>query len=1172
MDRFVRVLLLWMTFFGGSLSAVGQSDESAAFDESALEFFEREVRPILASRCLECHGDQGTPKGGLRLDSRAGLLKGGDTGPGVILDKPAESLFVSSINYGDIYQMPPKSKLPSSEIAVLTKWVEMGLPWPKEAIKAGTVKPFDLATRVAEHWCWQPLKSVEPPAVAKAQWPISDVDRFILARLESRSLAPAPPADRRTLLRRVYFDLIGLPPSPQEVEQFVQDPDPRALEIVVDRLLGSVHFGERWGRHWLDLTRYAETRGHEFEPLIPNAWQYRDYVIRALNADVPFDRFLTEQIAGDLIEPRWRVAALSSAPTPPLPINESLLGTGFWFLGEEVHSPVDIRKDETDRIDNRIDVMTKTFLGLTVGCARCHDHKFDAISQRDYYALAGFAISGSYRQVRIDTFEQHRQVAIKLYERREQARRRTARSLVENSKSVLEKLDQYCLAAKQVLDAGVLVSDISSPNSTLAAGSDVISRLATERELDPTLFLRWCRELKVAKEDAGHPLHGLCVSSSAEPANAAGQGSTEAPPAAPRDQSQKLAGLVVDFGHPTFDSPMQDGVSFGLRPVIRGQLVVTGTPEKPHITVAKVGGWERDLFWKNNKLTPGTEIDHGTLGAWQFSGRMVRSPEFTLTKRNAWYLVRGSVRAYASVNSHLIVVGPLHGSVFREFKHSDDQWHWVSHDLAAYSGHRMHIEFAPADDGPCAIAMVVQSDEVPTLQEQNGSVLRLAETKDKAGDEPTTEYVSALRDVVRGLVADDDKQLVAPDRAGAETSQNRLEPRAVAVQTGTSRQVSLADWFVTHPSLFSLAEFKIPDTGLVEAEAALQKEVRWESSLAPAMLEGNGVEEFLLIRGNSNTPKAPVSRRFLEAFSSAEHAAPIIEENDTDGRMAGSGRYELAQDMLRSPLVPRVAVNRIWHHLFGSGIVSTVDNMGVLGLPPSHPELLDYLALQFVQNGWSTKKMIRSLILSRTYQMSSHPTDADALDPKNELWHRMPIKRLEGEIIRDSLLAVSGRLDPTPFGPSIPIHLTEFMQGRGRPGTSGPLDGNGRRSIYIAVRRNFLSPMMLAFDTPSPFSTVGRRTISNVPAQALILMNDPFVIEQANRWAERLLSEASLTTEQRLDRLYLTAFARHPCAAEISEAIAFLDSQGAGQSENQRAAWSHLCHVMVNVKEFVFVE
>jgi len=1160
MDRFVRLTLPALACLGLLSVSVGRSEDKLAFDDASLEFFEKEVRPILVTRCFECHsGGARTPKGGLRLDSREALLKGGDTGLAVTPGDPAKSLLVSAINYGDLYQMPPKSKLPAGEIAVLTKWVGMGLPWPKETSSvAGTVKPFDLAARAAEHWCWNPVKDSEPPTITQKDWPVSTVDRFILARLESRRLSPAPPADPRALLRRVYFDLVGLPPSPEEVEEFSQDQGPHAFERVVDRLLGSVQFGERWGRHWLDLTRYAETRGHEFEPIIPNAWQYRDYVIRALNADVPYDRFLTEHIAGDLVEPRWR-AVPDRASQPVLPINESLLGTGFWFLGEEVHSPVDIRKDETDRIDNRLDVMSKTFLGLTVACARCHDHKFDAISQRDYYALAGFAISGSYRQIRIDTFEQHRQIARQLDEHRAQARQAVTKSVLEITRPVLDKLDLYWLVAMRALDGDPSIStSIAAGELPLAAPvAETIKRLAKENSLDARRLELWCAEFVTAKTEKKHPLHRLLELASEAPSNS--PIATEARP-----------GLVVDFGDPLASSPIQDGVSFGLRPVEGGRLEISGTPEIPTLRVATVGGWDRDLFWKNLKLAPNTDTDYGTLGTWRANGRMVRSPEFTLTARNVWYLVRGSVRAYATVNSHLVIGGPLHGGLMREFKHDDTNWHWVAHGLDLYQGHRLHVEFSPVDDAPCTIAMVVQSDEQPKPLEPNWNWIY----ESIARDESMAQILAACQKKFReaaNLLA----RVNGPHPTASESS---LPSNTIATgsKASTAELAHLADWIVTHRPLFSGSNFERPPASLRDAEAELAKQVQWESTLAPAMLDGNGVDEYLLVRGNSNTPKEHVSRRFLEAFHGGdrETASKTSQESQpaTPAARPGSGRLELANEILHSPLAPRVAVNRIWHHLFGRGIVPTVDNLGVLGLPPSHPELLDHLATQFVRDGWSTKALIRSLVLSRTYQMSSHSTSADVLDPNNELWHRMPIKRLEGEAIRDSLLAVSGRLDRTSFGPSVPIHLTEFMQGRGRPGGSGPLDGNGRRSIYIAVRRNFLSPMMLAFDTPSPFSTVGRRTVSNVPAQALILMNDPFVIEQAKRWADRLLADSSQTNEQRLDRMYLTAFARHATPAETSEAIGFLNSQGATRNEDQNEAWKNLCHVMFNVKEFVFIE
>lgn len=1152
MRWFVRMFLIWLVCLACPCVSTGLSDDSPVFTEAALEFFEKDVRPVLVARCYECHSAQsGSPRGGLSLDSRAGLLTGGDTGPAVVLDQPAESLLLSSVNYGDLYQMPPKSKLPPEEIAILTRWVEMGLPWPHEKTSgSGLVKPLDIAERKAAHWCWQPLGVVTLPDTGGSNWPITSADKFILAGLQSRGLSPAPAADKQTLLRRVYFDLIGLPPSPQDVEQFLRDESPSAFENVVDRLLDSAHFGERWGRHWLDLARYAETRGHEFEPLIPNAWQYRDYVIRALNEDVRYDRFLAEQVAGDLLEPRWR-SGVDSKRANELPINEAVLGTAFWFLGEEVHSPVDIRKDETDRMDNRLDVLTKSFLGLTVACARCHDHKFDAISQKDYYALAGYALSGSYRQVRVDTAEQHRRIALQLEEQRSKTRRGVAQNLVDLSKPVLDELDRYLLSAIQVLNDGFTRQLGAGETPSSHPGFEVVRRVATESQLDPNLLTRWCSELVTARDDSRHPFHGLVTNPPARQAAVVEKTPADSDETS-MDVSPSMPGLVVDFGDPALKIAPQDGVSFGLRPQPRGQLVLSSATPSTPLMVETVGGWERDLFWKDIKLSAGAEVDSGTLGTWQAYGRMVRSPEFNLHQRHVWYLVKGSVHAYASVNSHLIVVGPLHGGVLREYKHADDQWHWVSHDLSLYQGHRMHVEFSPADEGPARIAMVVQSDEAPVLPDPVFFSRKAIANTDQSLPERVAAYVAELRTAAGSLV---NEGTAGPDGDNG----------SAAATVDRSSQAPLTNWFVTHFSLFSSTLPQLSDAAQFEAELA--KGIRWESTLAPAMLEGNGVDELLLVRGNSNTPKEPVSRRFLEAFQES-----VVNNTTSSESLSGSGRLELVQEILRSPLASRVAVNRIWHHLFGRGIVPSVDNLGVLGLPPSHPELLDHLADQFIRSRWSTKAMIRSLVLSQTYQMSSHPTAADLVDPNNELWHRMPIKRLQGEVIRDSLLAVSGRLDPTLFGPSVPIHLTDFMQGRGRPGVSGPLDGNGRRSIYISVRRNFLSPMMLAFDTPSPFSTVGRRTVSNVPAQALILMNDPFVVEQAERWADRILSDSGQSTRLRLNQLYLTAFARTPSETETAEAMAFLESLGEGQPENQRMAWSNLCHVMFNIKEFVYIE
>lgn len=373
-----------------------------------LEFFEKKVRPLLVEHCYSCHSSQAEKiQASLLLDSRAGLLKGGDSGAAIIPGDPEGSLFIEAVRYAGS-EMPPKGKLPSNDIQTLERWVKIGAPWPEEAAPTADVaRPvFNLQQRKKDHWVWQPIRSPAIPHVAQRDWPRNDVDHLILARLEAAVVQPAAQADKTALVRRLYFDLIGLPPTPEQAAKYLDDKSPQATERLVDELLASPHFGERWGRHWLDLVRYAESRGHEFDNDAPHAFQYRNYIIRALNADVSYDQLVREHIAGDLLsQPRLH---------PAEKFNESILGTGFWYLGEWVHSPVDIRKDEADRFDNMLDVMSKTFLGVTVSCARCHDHKFDAISTADYYALSGFLQGSDYRQVRFESLEHNARIAEKL--------------------------------------------------------------------------------------------------------------------------------------------------------------------------------------------------------------------------------------------------------------------------------------------------------------------------------------------------------------------------------------------------------------------------------------------------------------------------------------------------------------------------------------------------------------------------------------------------------------------------------------------------------------------------------------------------------------------------------------------------------------------------------------
>src|SRR5436190_7822200 len=416
--------------------AAEDAPQSAPDDPAGIEFFEKKIRPVLVERCHSCHSAGAAKlKGGLRLDTLETALKGGDTGPAFVAGQPEKSLIVEAVSYQNVdLRMPPKGKLPAQQIADLREWVKRGAPWSKEkdAGTTGTKGEFNLARRKAEHWAWRPLRSDPPPAVKNEAWVRRPLDRFLLAKLEERGLEPAPPVDPRTLIRRLTFDLMGLPPTAAQIDAFLADPSDAALETVVDGLLASPQFGETWARHWLDLMRYAESRGHEFDYVLPNAWHYRDYVIRAFNQDLPYPRFMMEHVAGDLLpEPRL---------DPATGVNESVLATGWWYMGEWVHSPVDTRVDEMDRVSNQIEAFGKTFLGLTISCARCHDHKFDAISQKDFYALAGFLKSSNYRQVRFETIEKERQAARDLERLREERERAVLQAVAAAARPVVSKL------------------------------------------------------------------------------------------------------------------------------------------------------------------------------------------------------------------------------------------------------------------------------------------------------------------------------------------------------------------------------------------------------------------------------------------------------------------------------------------------------------------------------------------------------------------------------------------------------------------------------------------------------------------------------------------------------------------------------------------------------------
>lgn len=982
----------------------GQSGVEATAVE--IEFFEKQVRPLFAKHCYGCHSVNAKKvQAGLLMDSRAGLLRGGDSGEAIVPGDPGASLLIEAVKY-ESYEMPPKGKLPAKEIQILERWIEMGATWPKEAAPTAETSPpeFDLQRRKSEHWVWQPIRSPEVPEVADPSWPRDSLDNFVLAKLDDANLKPAGDVDRASLLRRLFFDLTGLPPTVAQATAFLADESPQATERLVDELLASQHFGERWGRHWLDLVRYAESRGHEFDNDAPNAFQYRDYIIRALNADVTYDQLVREHLAGDLL------------PSPRLNsqegFNESILGTGFWFLGEWVHSPVDIRKDETDRFDNMIDVMSKTFLGVTVSCARCHDHKFDAISTADYYSLSGFLQSSDFRQVRFESLEHNRGIAQKLQRLNEKYQQKIQQALARAVKNTA----------------------------------------ASSRQAKPL-------------------------------------------------DTETAAFVAVDYSSLAVDGFIQDGFIFGQQPRQANDAYLKVEQGRPSIQFAHASAAVSDPFWNGLKSIHEKKTQNrSVLFPLPRSGRTLRTPTFTLTSGNVACRADGKGHVVVCVDSHRLIAGPLHKETVRPITAGKP---WTQLKLDRYIGHKVHLEFTPAEGAILEVQMVTQgaSAEVRERLDRREKMIRTAASEFEA--------------------------------AAGKASAKRLQRIAEA---------------------WSDERYK------------LQSEVMLRSRLAMAMLDGTGEDDRVLIRGNSSKPGQIEPRHFLTAVTGN---APMQIKS-------GSGRLALAAQINdpANPLASRVIVNRIWHLLLGRGIVPTTDDFGVLGQRPTHPLLLDHLATRFITDGRSIKNMIRTIVLSRTYQMSSQADSAavDA-DPKNLFWHHRVPKRLEGEAIRDALLAISGRLNRTQFGPPVPIHLTSFMDGRGRPKQSGPLDGNGRRSIYVAVRRNFLSPFMLTFDTPAPFSTMGRRNVSNVPAQSLILMNDPLVVELAGSWADKVIEQHE-SVPKRIDVMYRAAFARPPTEIEQQIAAGFLTSQSEQRAAqiDHKELWADLAHALINTKEFIYLK
>jgi hypothetical protein len=912
-------------------------------NRQSIEFFEKKIRPVLIKHCYECHSTRSKKiRGGLVLDSRKGLLTGGDSGPAIEPGKVNESLLIDALRY-DGFEMPPKGKLSEKVISDFEEWIRLGAPDPRIGTPAVSKRSgIDIESRRA-HWAYQLPKPSNLPAVHDVAWPYDTIDRYILSKLEAKGLQPVADADRIPLVRRLYFDLIGLPPTPEQIDEFVQDSSSDAYERLVDRLLASSHFGERWGRHWLDVVRYAESltlRGF----ILKESWRYRDYVIESFNADHAFDRFLMEQLAGDLLNNN----ALDER-------RRNLIATTFLMMGNSNLEDQDKQQLEMDFIDEQLDVIGRGILAQTITCARCHDHKFDPIPTRDYYALAGILKN-------VQSLE-HANVS----------------KWIEVPLPVEEELEKQLRAGEKA---------ITSHESRIKKLKKAIQRAAKGNTATESQIL-------IAKN---------------------------------------LPGIVVDdadarkIGEWTYSQFTKryigDGYSHDLNKG-KGRKTLTFLPQLPADGIYEV----------RFAYTSGTN--------------RAQDVPVTVFSADGEKTIHVNEKQQPSIDDRFLSLGRF------RFEVNGQSFVIVSNE--GTTGHVIAdaVQFIP----------VKQLDTLPIKP-----------------------------------------QVKKKNTASAEVTKSQKELKKVEAELKQLRAKARK-----RPMVMSVIEKKISQ----DLPIHIRGSVHNLGEIAP-----RGV---LQVATYGTPPKMPDEE---------------------------SGRLQLAEWIVspHNPLTARVMVNRVWHWLFGQGLVRTVDNFGTTGEHPSHAKLLDHLALQFVEEDWSIKKLVRKMILSRTYRLSTAvESKALIVDPENRLLSRMNRRRLDAECLRDSMLAISGTLTLNTGGPSFKENLASDY-GFHYTGT--------RRSVYAPVFRNSLPELFKVFDFANPSMVTGRRDVSTVAPQALFLMNHPFVIEQSRQAAIRMVKGTPGNDETKIRRAYRLALGRFPAGKELKIAVEFVQDSPSESLESQIALWT----------------
>ena len=970
------------------------SVSSAADPPSPQLTFAGAIEPILRRRCYSCHGPD-KQESGLRLDRRAAVLRGGETGPALLPGKAAKSQLLLRVrSTASDERMPPTgARLTDAEIAALTAWIDQGAAWAE-------------GETASQHWAFQPIRTPRPRDLPDSGWAQGPIDRFILRRLQQENTQPSPPASRQIQIRRAHLDLLGLPPTPSQWQHWLSEPSPDWYAEMIDALLASPHFGERWGRVWLDLARYADTDGYEKDRPRPHAYHWRDWVMDAINRDVPYNQFTEQQLAGDLL---------------PGATGETRLATGFHrntLTNRE--GGIDKEEDRVKQAVDRVNTVSTVWLGLTLKCAQCHSHKYDPISHSEYFQLYGF-------------FNNSDEADFQLAPTETQA----------------EKHQQ--LLAAHTAQVTQLRTQYEARRAELAVGLPAATRQLQNRFPNGL----------VAPSQKGLFVYASCDMSSATDrglANASWEG-VNAPTQVPgrNGQAFQYNGKNTRWvlGHPKhFRSDQAFTIAAWLKTTQASGSIVTQLDENQAF---------RGLDFTTHQGMLELHLVH----QWPTNAIKVTTP--SLIKTNQWHhaLVRydGSGKV---AGIEIFIDGILQPLETEEGQLTGA----IATDEPIRIGSRKQSSYFQGQLDEISIySRRISDDEVAQLTQTPGlkRFLELAAIPaDKRPDTQTAEMVDYLVDR-------------NPHLSALRKQLTELAKKPPQVDT---------------------------DTGMALTTPATARRT-FVHQRGEFLRPGNEVQ--------TGTPS------FLPPL------AP---------RGAQPDRLDLARWILdsRNPLTARVAVNRVWQHYFGRGLVATSDDFGTQGDPPTHPTLLDWLASHFVQHHWGMKWLHRQLVTSATYRQSSADRrDLTERDPYNLWLARQRRTRVDAEMIRDISLATSGLLDATTHGasvfPPLPPGTLElaFVDVINRGPWKVSSGGNRyRRGFYTFFQRTAPYPMLALFDAPDSNTSCTRRERSNTPLQALMLWNDPVFLECAQHLAYQTLAEADDTDNQRIDTLFVATLSRHP--------------------------------------------